>query len=69
MTLKKDPNFEEKLTFHLKNNMRNFVNFNLSSEKSENFHFDVVLLWKICNVSAKNIQRSCVVKNDLGFLE
>ena len=28
MTLKKDPNFEQKLTFHLKNDMNNLVNFN-----------------------------------------
>ena len=40
MTLKKDPNFEEKLAFCLKNEMRNLVNFNMSSGKSENLHFD-----------------------------
>ena len=40
MTLKKDSNFEEKLTFYLKNDMRNLVNFNLSSGKSGNLHFD-----------------------------
>ena len=44
MTLKSDPNFEEKLTFCLKNDMRNLVNFNASSGKSENVHFDVLLL-------------------------
>ena len=44
MKLKKDPNFEEKLTFYLKNDMRNLVNFNLSSGKSENVHFDGLLL-------------------------
>ena len=44
MTLKSDPNFEEKLTFCLKNDMRNLVNFNAISEKSENVHFDVLLL-------------------------
>ena len=40
MTLKKDPNFEEKLTFCLKNDMRKLVNVNPSSGKSENLHFD-----------------------------
>ena len=40
MTLKKVPNFEEKLTFCLENDMRNLVNFHLSSGKSENLHFD-----------------------------
>ena len=39
MTQKSDPNFEEKLTFCLKKDMRNLVNFNASSEKSENLHF------------------------------
>ena len=50
ITLKKDRNFEEKLTFDLKNDMRNLVNFNLSIEKSENLHFDGLLLSKVCNV-------------------
>ena len=44
MTLKSDPNFEEKLTFCLKNDMRNLVKFNTSREKSENLHFDGLLL-------------------------
>ena len=44
MTLKKDPNFEEKLTFCSKNDMRKLVNFNSSSGKSENLHFDGLLL-------------------------
>ena len=34
MTLKSDPHFEEKLTFCLKNDMRNLVNFNSGSGKS-----------------------------------
>ena len=46
MTLKSDPNFGEKLTFSLKNNMRNLVNFNASSGKSENVNFDGLLLPK-----------------------
>ena len=40
----KIPNFEEKLTFCLENDMRNLVNFNASSGKSENVHFDGLLL-------------------------
>ena len=36
MRLKSDAKFEEKLTLSSKNDMRNFVNFNLSSGKSEN---------------------------------
>ena len=65
MTVESDANFEEKLTFCLKNGMRNLMNFNLSSGKSENLHFDGIFLSKVCNVSAKIIQTSCVVKNDL----
>ena len=38
MTLKSDPNCEEKLTFCLKIDMGNLVNFNLSSGKSESLH-------------------------------
>ena len=33
MTGKKDLKFEEKQTFYLKNDIRNLVNFNLSSRK------------------------------------
>ena len=49
MTLKSDPNFEEKLTFYLKNDIRN-LNFNSSSGKSENLYFDGIFLRKVCNV-------------------
>ena len=41
---KKDLDIEEKLTFYLKNDMRNLANFNLSSGKSEDLHFDGLLL-------------------------
>ena len=34
----------KKLTFYLKKDMRDLVNFNLSSGKSENLHFDWLLL-------------------------
>ena len=44
MTLEKGPNFEEKLTFSLTNDIRNLVNFNASSGKSENLQFDGLLL-------------------------
>ena len=47
MTLNIDPNFEEKLFFCLKYDMRKLVNFKLSSEKSENFLFDGIFLSKI----------------------
>ena len=44
MTLKSDAKFEEKLTLGSKNGIKNLVNFNASSGKSENLHFDVLLL-------------------------
>ena len=47
MTLKKDPNFEEKLIFYLKNDFRNLVKFNLSSGKSKNLNFNGLLLKKV----------------------
>ena len=50
MTLKNDPDFEEKLTLCLKNDMSNLADFNASSGKSENLHFDGLLVSKVCNV-------------------
>ena len=47
MTLKSDAKFEEKLTLGSKNNLTNLVNFNAISGKSENLHFDVLLLLKV----------------------
>ena len=44
--------FEEKLTLGFKNDMRNLVNFNASSGKSGNLHFDVLLLPTAYKVSA-----------------
>ena len=46
------PKFEEKLTLGSKNDMRNLVNFNASSGKSGNLHFDVLLLPIAYKVSA-----------------
>ena len=54
-------------TFCLKNDMTNLVKFNATSGKPKNLNFDGLLLLKVCNVWAKKIQRSCVVKNDLWF--
>ena len=59
--------FEEKLTFYLKNDIRNLVNFNLSSGKSENLYFNGLLLQKVCNIWTKKIERSYVMKNDVWF--
>ena len=47
------------------------MNFNASSGKSENSHFDVLLLSIVYYVSAKKVQRSYVItlKNDAKFEE
>ena len=47
VTLKSDANFEEKLTLGSKNDMRNLVNFNASTGKSENLRFQVLRLSKV----------------------
>ena len=47
MTLKSDAKFEEKMTLGSKNDNRNFMNFNASSDKSENLHFNVLLWLKV----------------------
>ena len=58
MTLKIDAKFEEKLTLGFKNQIKNLVNFNASSGKSANLHFDLLLLSITCKVSAKTVQKS-----------
>ena len=61
MTLKIHSKFEEKLILGSKNDMRNLVNFNVSSGKSENLHFDVVLpLSKAFKILAKKVQKNCL---------
>ena len=52
------PKFEEKLTFGSKNGMRNLVNFNVTSGKSESLHFDVLLFSIAYKVSAKKVQKN-----------
>ena len=57
MALKSDAKFEERLTLASKNDMRNLANFNASSGKSENLHFDVLLFSPAFEVSAKKCRR------------
>ena len=42
MTLENDAKFEEN-AYDFKNDITSLVNFNESSDKSENLHFDVLL--------------------------
>ena len=64
MTLKSDAEFEKnwllvpKLTIGSKNDMRNLVKFSATSGKSENLHFDMLLLSIAYKVSAKNLQKN-----------
>ena len=44
MTLKGDTKFKRKLTRGLKNDIRNLFNFHASTRKSENLHFDGLIL-------------------------
>ena len=44
MRVEIDAKFEEKLALGFKNDMMNLVNFNASSGKSGNLHFEVLLL-------------------------
>ena len=64
MTLKVDVKFKRKLAFGLKNNMRNLVNFlvnfHASSRKSENLHFDLILLSKAYKNLDEKVQNSYI---------
>ena len=61
MTLKDDAIFKEKLTSSLKNDIRNLVNFHVSSRKSENLHFDGLALFKAFKVLEEKVQKSYVL--------
>ena len=60
MTLKGDAKFKGKLTCGLKNDIRNLVNFHASSRKSENLHFDGLLLSKAYKDLDEKVQKSYV---------
>ena len=57
VTLKSDAKFKEKLILSSKNDIRNLLNFNASRDKSENQHFDVLLLSITYKVSAKKVHK------------
>ena len=56
MTLTSDATFEEKLSLGFKNDM-SLVNFNASSDNSENLHPDVLILSIVYKVSVKKVQK------------
>ena len=57
MTRKSNVKLEEKLALGSKNGIRSLVNFNASSGKSKNLHFDVVLLLSIAYQISTKIYR------------
>ena len=72
MTMKIYAKFEEKQTSGSKNDTRNLVNYNASSGKSENLHFDVLLLSIVCKISAKKRAEELslmTLKSDLNLEE
>ena len=60
MKLKVDAMFKEKFTGHLKNDIRNLVNFYSSSRKSENLNFDGRVLSKAYKFSDEKVQKGYV---------
>ena len=60
MTLKGDAKFKGKLTYGLKNDIWNFVNFYASSRKSEKVHFNGFLLSKTYKFLDKKLQKSYI---------
>ena len=60
MTLKSDAKLEKKLTLGSKNDMRNLVNFNVSSSKSGNLHFGVLVLPIAHKFSPEKVQKKYI---------
>ena len=50
MKMKNDAKIEEELTCQFKVNMRKLTNFDSSTQKSQNLHFNELLLNKVYNV-------------------
>ena len=57
MTQESPAKFEENCLLVPKNDMMNLVNFNASSDKSENLHFDVLLLSIAYKIQLKMCRR------------
>ena len=60
MTLTGDAILKVKLTDGLTNDIKNLVNFNASSRKSENLYFDRLVLFKAYKVLDKKLQKNYV---------
>ena len=62
MTLESAAKFEDNCLLVLKNDKMNLVNFNASTGKSQNLHFDALLLSIAYKYSAKKCRR--VISHD-----
>ena len=60
MTMKNDTKFEQELTCQFKIDMRNLINFDPSTQKIKNLHFNGPLLSKVYNVRPKKVLGSYV---------
>ena len=60
MTMKNDAKLEREMTCHFKLDMRNLTNFDPSTRKSQNLHFNELFLMEVYNVQAKKVQRSYI---------
>ena len=60
MTLKGDAIFKEEMTDGLKKGIRNLVDFYARSCKSENLHFDGLLMSKTYRVLDEKVQKSYI---------
>ena len=58
MTLEGNAKIKGKLILGLKKNMRKLVNSHANSRKSENLHFDLILLSKACEDLDEKVQKS-----------
>ena len=58
MRLESDVQFEEESTCRCKSGITSLVNFHASTRKSQNLHFDGVLMSKVYKVLAKKLQRN-----------
>ena len=56
MKLKGDAKFKGKLTRGLKNDIRNLVNLHVSNRKSENLHFNGIILSKAYKALTEKVQ-------------
>ena len=69
MTLKRYPNFEEKLTCDLKKDLTNMANFFQSIGKCQNWDFDGIFLSKVEKVWPQNLLCVMTMKNNAKFEE